>query len=488
MPTFSAASPSVYNLDVPPASSSSPQARLISLDVFRGLTIAFMALVNIQPDPKYVPLEHADWHGWTPTDLVFPFFLFIVGVAIPFSFAKRLSQPGASRKSVLGHIWLRALSLFMLGWIIHSMPGAWRTMPEQGFYALKILRVISVVFTYASLVALLIPWKWKRVQIWLPIGVAISFVLLIVINHFALAHAKPWLPEKFGWGTGLLNPDRIRIPGVLQRIGICYGVAATLSLFTGWRTMLVAAILLMASYSALMLRAPFPNHVTGSLTKSDNLDRSINETVFDRYTIGEDGKRIYTQRHTYADYPDPEGLLSTIPAIATPLLGVIVGFWLRSTRPAIERCAALFAFGFVTTLLGCGLDWWLMPINKKIWTPSFVVLTAGLGMLTLALLLWVIDIQGWRKWSWPWAVMGMNAIVIYALSELFDYFMAFIPVHFRGDKTNPLGALEMYYRSLEYHGWHLAPQNASLLYALTYVAVMLVAAIVLYLCRIFVRI
>ena len=244
----------------------------------------------------------------------------------------------------------------------------------------------------------------------------------------------------------------------------------------------------LSAYSALMLKAPFNSHVTGSLTKTDNLDRSINEAVFDRYTIGPDGKRVYTQRHTYGEYPDPEGLLSTIPAIATPLLGVIVGLWLRSTRPVIDRCAALFAFGFVVTLLGCGLDWWLMSINKKIWTPSFVVLTAGLGMMTLALLLWVIDIQGWRKWSAPWAMMGMNAILIYALSELFDYFVGFIRINFRGQTTNPLGAMETFYRTMDYHGWRLAPENASLLYALSYVAIMLVAAAILYVCRVFVRI
>ncbi|HEY7087153.1 MAG TPA: DUF5009 domain-containing protein [Tepidisphaeraceae bacterium] len=478
----------ITSQDVPaPAGTTSlsplpASARLLSLDVFRGLTIAFMVLVNSMPDPKYDPFEHANWDGWTLTDLVFPFFLFIVGVAVPFSFAKRLSDPNASRKSLLAHVWLRALILFMLGWMIHSMPGTTREMPEQGFYSLKILGWITRICTYGGLVALLIPWKWKRAQIWVPVGIAVGFILLIVINHFTLAHAQPWLPEKFRWGGGALNPDRIRIPGVLQRIGICYGIAATIALYFNWRMVLLSAILLLAGYSALMLRAPFPNHVTGSLTKNDNLERKIDETVLDRFTLDETGKRHYTQRHTYGEYPDPEGILSTVPSVSTVLIGILVGLWLRTPRPTVDRCAAILVFGFVVAALGAGMGWWVMPVNKKIWSPSFVVLTAGLGMLTLGAMFWVIDIKGWRTWSLPLAILGMNAIFLYALSELLDYFMGFVHLGSLGGK-NPLEWLGDFYNGLE-----IAKQNASLLYALSYVAIIFIAAAILYVFKIFIRI
>src|SRR5450432_1806446 len=216
-----------------------PPKRMAALDVFRGATIAFMVLVNNPGGPTYAPLDHAPWNGWTPTDLVFPFFLFIVGVAIPFSQSKRLAN--ASRKSALVRIWLRALSLFMLGILIHSMPGRWQPLPS-GFYTLKILHFIGYVFVYGAILALLIPWKWPRVTTWLAPLVAVIFFLLVIANYFALRHARLWLPENFVLGGGIFQPQRLRIPGVLQRIGICYGVAATISLFAGWRTILFTAI------------------------------------------------------------------------------------------------------------------------------------------------------------------------------------------------------------------------------------------------------
>src|SRR6185503_16086074 len=190
-----------------------------------------------------------------------------------------------------------------------------------------------------------------------------------------------------------------------------YGVAGTIALFAGWRGIATSAVVLCAIYSILMLKVPYgPDRHVGRLEFEDNLARHVDEKVFDRYTVGEDGKRVYTQRHAYRAYPDNEGLLSTIPAIATSLLGILVGLWLRTGRTAIERCLGMLAMGVPVLVLGYLLNWWLMPINKILWTPSYVFFTAGLAMLLLGFLCFVMDVHRRRMWAWPAVVFGMNAI------------------------------------------------------------------------------
>src|SRR5262245_3495294 len=449
-------------------------ARLVSLDVFRGITIAAMLLVNNPGGPSYDPLEHASWHGWTMTDLIFPFFLFIVGVAIPFSFAKRASdeQP---RRSLLGHIWLRALTIFMIGQLLQGSPGFGNPLPDEtptlrmlrlcgyaliavgilgfmtmlrwqqvsvgvfaafsvgvlllamatangsvppGYKTLKTMRIVCCVFAYASILALLIPWPWKRVSFWIPIGVCVWFYALLIAMHYVNQNAiANGLSSDFRFGGGMFNPLRLRIPGVLQRIGICYGVAATIALYTGWKMALASILLLCSAYSALMLGVRLPDHVTGSLSERDNVARRLDEYVFDKYTTGTDARRQTVYRHTYNQYPDNEGILSTLPAIATTLIGVMVGLWLRANRTAADKCVALLAMGVVVTLVGQLLDWWLMPINKNLWTPSFAVFTAGLGMLTLGTVYWVVDMKGWMRWALPFVIFGMNSIMAFVFQS-----------------------------------------------------------------------
>lgn len=386
-------------------------ARLVSLDVFRGITIAAMLIVN-NPGSwshKYAPLGHADWHGWTPTDLIFPFFLFIVGVAIPFSFAKRaLSE---SKSEMLAHVWARALSLVLLGLLLHSLPsGGFDPLYPAGFALLGILRVATLVFIPIAFIVLLVPWRSRRLSLLLPVVVAVLLLALGFAIHFVTrAASASGLPDSFELGGGIFAPSRLRFPGVLQRIGVCYGVAATIGLLAGRKTILLSILLFCAAYSVLMLKAPIAGHETGSLTKADNFARSVDVKVFDRPNA----------RHTYGEYPDPEGLVSTLPAIASVLCGILVGLNLASPlRTEPEKCASLLAKGVLVTILGVLLSWWLMPINKKIWTPSFTIFTAGMGMLALGAVFYLVDVKRRRAWAWPFKAFGMNAIAAFILAGI----------------------------------------------------------------------
>lgn len=454
--------------------------RLVSLDVFRGITIAAMLLVNNPGQGRaYGPLRHADWHGWTATDLIFPFFLFIVGVAIPFSMSKRAMKAG--KLELLGGIWFRALSIVLCGALLHALPLSSMDPLPKGYLTLWALRWVAVLFTVGGLFAVLYPlkqsWHWK----WIIPSIGVGLVLLLVAIHFANRHAlASGIGESFRFGGGMMLPYKYRIPGVLQRIGICYGVAATIALFAGWRTVLAAAVVLMALYSALMLKAPFENHQVGSLTQKDNLARRIDEKVF--------------RNHVYGPYPDPEGLLSTMPAIASVLLGILCGYWLRTQRPAMERGTGLLAMGVAVTIVGVLLDWWLMPINKQLWTPSFTVFTVGLGMLTLGLIFWVVDVQGWKWWTWPWVVYGMNAIAAFVAAGVVARLLKLVKVNVGEQRQQSLDTLMNDAAANGIHSlgqWVPAidrPGMTSLAAALCFVLLIWVMMCVLYLFKVFIKV
>jgi len=483
-------------------------ARLVSLDVFRGITIAGMLLVNNPGKGQaYAALDHAEWNGWTPTDLVFPFFLFIVGVAIPFSMARRSATlPG--RGAMLGRIWIRALSLFMLGALLHgfSYSGVRLNLGERaagtplltlgalpdGFLLLKTVRAVAWGMIPFGMVALLAPYRSRRMQWSVPVFVTVVFYALMGAVALANRHAfANGLPGDTNLGGGIFRPGLYRIPGILQRIGACYGVAATLALFFGTRMLVVWLVLLLSTYSALMLKCPFKDHVTGSLTREDNLGRKIDEAVFDRW---ENGKAV--RKHTYGHYPDPEGLLSTIPAIGTVVLGILVGLGLRRDRPAAERCARLLAWGVVVTLLGCGLDKWLMPVNKSIWTPSFAMFCGGLAMLGLGTLFYVIDVLGRRRWALPLVIYGMNAIAAFIAAGM--VVRLGIIVHVGKDSlvtraqetaVEWVGGVAAWLQQFSSHIPNLATgANESLAYALFFVIVVGLLMSVLYVCRIFIKV
>jgi predicted acyltransferase len=354
-----------------PVSGGAGTGRLHSLDVFRGITIAAMLLVNNPGSwsAVYPPLLHAEWHGWTPTDLIFPFFLFIVGVSMTFSFARAL-EGGLARGKVMRKASVRSAKLIALGLILHAFP-------------------------------------WWR-----------------------------------------LNLETLRLPGVLQRIGLAFLIASAIVLFTSRRGRAAATAAILLGYWAVMKLVPVPGSGAGVLEPGRDLGAYIDRAVFGT-------AHLWSQARTW----DPEGLLSTLPAVATVLLGVFTGEWLRSARSRSEKVRGMTLAGAGAVALG--LAWGtVFPINKPLWTSSYVVFTAGAALMTLALCYWSLDVRGHRRWGYPFHLFGVNAIAAFFLSSLFARIIGI-----RWTEGPSLKALV--YEPL-FSSW-LAPQNASLAYALTFV-------------------
>jgi predicted acyltransferase len=358
-------------------------SRLVSLDVFRGITIAGMVLVNNPGtwSSIYWPLAHAQWHGWTPTDLVFPFFLFIVGVAIPLAFGRRL-ESGGSKRDLYWKIAKRTLIIFALGMFLSGFP----------YYPLS----------------------------------------------------------------------TIRIPGVLQRIAVCYFFAAIIFLKTRVRTQVIITIALLLIYWLLMTRLHAPGFGTGDLSKEGSLASFIDRAIF--------GQHVWRQAKVY----DPEGLLSTIPAIATTLFGVLTGQWLRTDKTQYEKVAGMFAAGACCVVIG----WcWnpFFPINKALWTSSYVFFTGGLALEFLALCYWVIDIKKYQAWAKPFVVFGVNAIALYVGSGLMARLMGLIMLPWGDSQISLQGWI---FQKL-FLPW-ASPLRASLAYAIAFILLWLGLMWILY--------
>jgi predicted acyltransferase len=373
-----------------------PSGRLASLDVFRGLTVAGMILVNNPGSGRstYAPLKHAEWNGWTPTDLVFPFFLFIVGVSITFALSKRLDDP-EGRRSALFKVVRRSLVIFALGLFLTKFP-----------------------FFRDS---------WREVQ------------------------------AGETWAT---IARTIRIPGVLQRIAICYLAASIIFLNTRLKGQVVAAVGLLVGYWLLMTLVPVPGFGPGDLARGHDLASYLD--------------RLLLPGHIYKKDYDPEGLLSTLPAIATTLLGILAGHWLRSRREPYEIDAGLFVAGTACVFLGA--CWGMtFPVNKALWTGSFVLLTGGLAMIGLATCYWLVDLQGHRRWAYPFRVFGGNAIAAYALASMGARLLN-MPFLAQGEGKS-ISVHALFYD--RYLLAALSPYNASLAYGLTFVLACFLVVLVL---------
>ena len=341
-PTFA------HTVDSDIIQTTKPQ-RLLSIDVLRGLTLAFMIIVNDQTGRgAFTQLQHAQWNGFTATDLVFPTFLFLVGLSTVLSLAARVSR-GVPRQTLWLHVLRRALILIAAGFIVNNFPK----------------------FHLASL----------------------------------------------------------RFYGVLARIGLCYFVVATLYLLSPtWRDKLAIAIACLVTYWALMRFVPVPGYGIPTVNVPIN-DMDGNLTAWlDR--------QLFSPGHLYQRVRDPEGLLSTIPAIATTLFGLLTGLWLRTTRTFARKSGYLAAAGAVCITLGLLWNIWF-PINKKLWTSSYTLLAGGLSMLLLAASIYLVDalrlarptVSGLApepdpttRWSvyTPLLVFGTNSILAYMISELGD--------------------------------------------------------------------
>jgi len=377
---------------VPPLQLRSRPAveRLLSLDVFRGITIVAMLVVNNPGTARfgYRALQHAEWNGCRPPDLIFPFFLFIVGVSIIYSLAQQESR-GVPRSVIIVKIARRAATIFGIGMLLNALP-------------------------------------------------------------------------YFDW-------DVTRIPGVLQRIAFCYLCASLLVVYSGVRGQAFTAALLLVGYWVLITWVPVPGYGAGDLQPDANLGAYI-----DRALMG---------GHLWHHHWDPEGLLSSVPAVSTTLIGVLTGHWLRASGSGNRRLTGLLLGGTVGIGLGTVMDLWL-PINKSLWTSSFVVFTGGAALISLGLCYWVVDVRGYRRWATPFVVFGTNAIAAYALSTLMTKALALCTV------TRPDG-MQVMLKTYIFEVYFLplaARRQASILYALAFVTLWLVLMSILYRKRIFIKI
>ena len=367
--------------------------RLLSLDVFRGMTIAGMILVNNPGtwEAIHSPLKHAEWHGATPTDFIFPFFLFIVGAAIPLALSRRVEE--GLTKDIYWKIARRSAVIFLLGLFIAGFP----------------------FFDFSTL----------------------------------------------------------RIPGVLQRIAVCYLIASLIFLHTNWKQQTFIGAGLLLIYWISMTAIPVPGcAITTVGDKACNLSAYLDRAVLGVNHIWNLGK-VY----------DPEGILSTLPAIVTTLSGVLTGTWLKSNRNDTEKAGGIFFFGVVLVAVGWFWDLFF-PINKALWTSSYVVYTAGLALCFLGFCYWLVDIKGYQKWAKPFVIFGVNALALYVGAELLAKCLYLIKVTGNGGEPATL-------QSWIFQNVFLplaSPVNASLMYAVCFILFWLFIMWILYRKKIYIKV
>ncbi len=362
------------------------KTRLLSLDAFRGFTIAGMILVNNPGDwgNIYTPFEHADWNGCTFADLIFPFFLFISGVSISYALGSKLRDK-SSHHSLLLKITKRSAILFALGIILAFIPYIFQNPAEA-------LRTV-------------------------------------------------------------------RIPGILQRIALVYYASAILFLKTNWKTQLSIGILLLLAYWVLMSFVPVPGFGPANLGKETNLGAWLD-------------RLILTENHLWklSKTWDPEGILGTLPSIATGISGVLTGNLLRMKGISNQtKIGGMLLSGLALFL--AGLFWGKsFPINKSLWTSSYVLFTSGLALIALCAFYLIIDIRGHRAWAKPFIVYGSNAITAFFTTTLAAKIFNVVPMHLGdGTKTNLKGWI---YSS--FYQPFFSPLNASFAFALTFVLAWLI--------------
>jgi len=441
--------------------------RLISLDAFRGFVIAGMIIVNTPGTWSHVygPLLHADWHGITPTDYVFPFFLFIVGISIVLAYTKRL-KAGASRSDLMRKLFKRAAIIFLLGvflWVKGQLSYS-ETPVIALLQKLLILGLVCGFLFYSD--------KWK-------IQSAIAAVLVILSIW--------WFPEN--------SLEKLRIPGVLQRIALVFLACSLLFLNTKWKTQLWVGISLLIGYWLLLAAVPVPvdDVITLALetgqvkAQSGMIDIGSIQAINDGYIQAnlEPGtnleawldRRVIPWRmwqHTW----DPEGLLSTLPSIASGIAGMMIGRLIVSEKNAYEKISWIFFFGIMMYTVG-GVWKWFFPFNKNLWSSSFVLHTAGLATMVLAAMILIIDVKGYKKWSKLGQVFGSNSITAYVLSGMLGFLFY--------SKILGMTALNTAFMDgvIAIGG---SQKLASFLYALVYVMIIFVPIYFLYKRKIFIKI
>jgi predicted acyltransferase len=367
--------------------------RLLSLDIFRGATIAAMILVNNPGSWSHVysPLLHAEWHGATVTDWIFPFFIFIVGVAIAYALGKR-KQQGTERKALVRKILIRSAIIFGIGLFLNAFP--------------------------------------------------------------------------------FFNLSTVRIPGVLQRIALVYGVTALLFLYQTPQQLFYFGLACLLGYWALLTLVPVPGGGAPSLAPSENLGAWLDRTLMEGH--------LWSQSKTW----DPEGLLSTLPAFGTSISGILTGLWLRKPLKDADKVAALMVVG--TLLLGVSLIWDLaFPINKKIWTSSYVLYTSGIAMLLLGVIYWLVDMKGYRAWTPPFVVYGTNALFVFVLSGVVAKILYTVKWT---DSSGEVTSAKAWLAQMVFDPLFVSPYKASLAFAIANVLFFWLLSWILYRRKIFIKV
>jgi predicted acyltransferase len=390
--------------------------RLISLDALRGFTIALMVIVN---DPGswshvYAPLLHADWHGITLTDLVFPFFLFIVGVSISLAYSKRL-EAGANKKDLYKKIFSRAAKIMLLGWFLWL----WPNFNFEGIRFVGVLPRISIVFLACALIFLNTNWKQ---QVWIASIILVGYWLLLALVPVPIDDVI----------QGALASGQVEYSGGLMDIG---------------------------TISKISDGAIAANYEPGTNITAW-LDRMVVPGRFWQVTW------------------DPEGLMSTFPAIVTGIIGMLVGKLILSLENPFKKLTWLFFMGFSMYLLAEAWAWF-MPLNKNLWTSSYTLWCAGMSTLGLAAAILVVDILGYSKGTRLGRVYGANAITAYVLAGMLT--LVFYSDIFWGYSLSGLWMDGL-------TGIGISAKLASLLYAILYMLIIYIPTYILYRKKIFIKV
>ncbi|PXY45728.1 acyltransferase family protein [Flavobacterium hydrophilum] len=402
--------------------------RLISLDVFRGLTILLMTIVNNPGDwgNVYPPLLHADWHGCTPTDLVFPFFVFIMGVAVPLAMPDKFYD-----NTTFSKILIRSLRMLCLG-IFFNFFGKIQLFGLDGIPLLIGRLAITIAVGYALMGSF--SSKVKNI---------LAFSILLI--YLVLAY------------SGIEAYHDVRLPGVLQRIAIVYFVVSLLYLKTTLKTQIITGTVLLLGYWGIMTLIPVPGIGEANLEKGTNLASWFDSILLKGH--------MYSGTVTW----DPEGILSTIPSIVNGIIGLLIGQFLQSDSSKIKKALKMGRIGAVLIILGLLWDL-IFPINKSLWTSSYVLFTTGLATVFFTILYYLIDIANYKKGFKPFLIWGVNPMIVFFSSQIIP--QALVMIQFQNPKnpeeqTNLLDFL--------YHFWIAPffsnPMTASLAGALVYVCI-----------------
>lgn len=402
--------------------------RLISLDVFRGLTILLMTIVNNPGDWGHVfpPLLHAEWNGCTPTDLVFPFFIFIMGVAVPLAMPDKVYD-----NTTFSKIFVRSLRMFCLG-IFFNFFSKIQLFGLEGIPLLICRLAITIAVGYA----LMGNFSTKLKNI---------LALSILVIYLVLAYG------------GFEAYQDVRLPGVLQRIAIVYFVVSLLYLKTSKKTQIITGIVLLLGYWAMMTLIPVPGIGEANLEKGTNLASWLDSILLKGH--------MYRATLTW----DPEGVLSTLPSIVNGIIGLLIGQLLQSeiTKP---QKAQKMAIAGVALIIG-GLLWNIVfPLNKALWSSSYVLYTTGLATTVLSILYYTIDIAEYKKGFKLFVIWGVNPMIVFFSSQIIPQALVMIQFqdpHNPEQQTNLLNYL--YFNGIA--PLFSNPMMASFAGALTYVAI-----------------